>query len=361
MIALGSFWAIGSQRYNYEAIITIIGSTISILQYAKNKWGINDNGDENIGVTHYATGVDSWKLGITGYFLKKRGIISMSLFVAILILGLATWQKNNQYYFIPIHQDLITTYLVYSILLSTFLIYLALAFYVKRRSIRSLKMKESLHHLLHKSRDEVCELIYRTNSFGKKKNSSNIEYERKIIESYSCSVCDNIKEYFTILTGDQTVTCAIRLAYIDPIKLEKKLAYATVGRCSNLNKNRKETSEPIPSDKGIPNFFSSEKINFQGVLFYDDLELASKKNAYLKTNNDIKYPDDIKSIIVAPLNGWNGEKKALIGLLYINSKTKKILQPIHTDLIAFTADTLSLSYSSIFSHLLYAKNMPEFG
>lgn len=128
----------------------------------------------------------------------------------------------------------------------------------------------------------------------------------------------------------------------------------------NLRHGREKASEPILNTKGIPHFFSNVEINNQGVLFYYDLNLASKKGAYFKTENDKKYHDDIKTIVVSPLNGWDGKQVGLIGLLYINSKTNKILNPIHIDLIAFTADTLALSYAAMFSHLYNVNNMPEF-
>lgn len=223
-------------------------------------------------------------------------------------------------------------------------------------------MKASLHKFLHISRDEVCGLLKRNvkakKSTVKKRNNKTI-HETKHFYDFSDKACSAIKEYFTIVTGDSSVSCAIRVASAIPEEEQGKIGYFTVGRSSNLHKDRGKTSEYIAKNEGIPEFFSNSDVPDQGLLFYYDLNLAAENKAYKKTKNDTTYNSEINTMIVAPINGWNGNKIDLIGLLYINSKTQKILKPKHAELVAVASDSLALTFTAMFARLHSINNMPE--
>lgn len=177
-IGLAAFWSADKTKYDYEPYIVLIGLLFPFIQYAKSKWGsiaasLGGNG-ENIGVEHYTTGIDSWKLGISGFFLRRRGIAVVSIFTFSLAGYLTFWQNHHRPYNVAFHSDLKAIHLIYICLFVSLSIYLFLSYYVRKRSERSLKMKENLHILLHKSRNEVCDLIARANLTNKRKSNKEL-------------------------------------------------------------------------------------------------------------------------------------------------------------------------------------------
>lgn len=316
-------------------------------------------GDDK-GVKHWVDGRNSWKLGLSGFMTKFRGYF-IGLCLALPVTGVPFWwpQKIPK---IPEIPDTFTIEVATFSIHLTVLMFISLTilfFYVRQRTHRSLEMKSELHKLTHVARDSICDLFKRTTQ-GKGGKASGREpyHEKKHLIEFSNNMCSIICRYFKTLIDDETLGCVIRLGVSDPKGDSKEIKYVTIGR-SNLNKNRSNTSEPIPRSMGIPKFFLHTDVSCQGVLFYDDLKKASANGAYLMQKNDTLYKDEISKLVVAPINGWNGKKNDLIGLLYITSKTKKILKPKHVDLIKFSADCLSLSYTSILSRLLTTGSLSQ--
>ena len=157
-------------------------------------------------------------------------------------------------------------------------------------------------------------------------------------------LCQNLSEYFRILTGDETITSTIRLAV--PHHKTGVIVYKTFARSSGLNHNRKTTSEVILANEGIPRFLRDEK-NGQGVLFYNDLFAAAEIGAFKLTANDRKYKDDIASMMVAPLNAWAGTKQDMIGILYIGSRHQNVFNVSHVDSMAFVADHTATTIANV--------------
>jgi hypothetical protein len=86
--------------------------------------------------------------------------------------------------------------------------------------------------------------------------------------------------------------------------------------------------------------------NCQGVLIYNDLSAAADMDAYKITVNDRKYPKEINTMMVAPLNAWAGAKEDMIGILYVTSRNKDVFLPSHVDQIASAADLTAVAVAS---------------
>ena len=204
----------------------------------------------------------------------------------------------------------------------------AALFYLRVRTIRSLQMKRELHMLAHFLRD--ANILIKTRDL-------NID-----IYSLSTELCNRIREYVSILIHRKyAIGVAIRIA----APAASGTVFKTVGR-AGLNQHRQEGTTDLPSNQGVARLLRSDK-GRQGVLIYHDLQAAREAGAYEEQSNDRKYPDDIKTFIVAPINGWDGEKKAMIGLLYITSPSMGTFKRKHTDSIGFVADSIALLYSEL--------------
>ena len=148
-------------------------------------------------------------------------------------------------------------------------------------------------------------------------------------------ICENIGTHFKLLTSDNSVGVAIRLASLGDDG--KTIVYKTFARSKGLNRHRKKHSESIPTNKGIPRFLREDK-NAQGVLIYYDLKGAEEDGTYIYTENDKLYPDEITTMMVAPLNAWSGIKQDMIGIIYITSREENTFGVKHVDYLAFLSD-----------------------
>lgn len=307
------------------------------------------------GVSHWVDGSNTWMLGFSGFLLRIRGLITTSVLIPLPLAGVPFWWPET----IPEKINVsLPSALMHSALLFLCMFIIAF-FYVRGRTSRSLSMKAELHHLMHDSRDALGDLLKRIKKANGINYNTQGQHERKHIKEYSKNICEIIAAYFSVLMNDNSIGCAIRMGIRNPEKPTDEIKYVTIGRSSILNRGRENSSEPVARSAGIPAFFLSEKIKCNGVLFYDDLIKAASNNAYVITDNDRKYPEDIGTMIVAPINGWNGAKMDLIGLFYLTSKSDKILSPKHVDLIKFTADHLAIVYSSMLSALHNAGAVPH--
>ncbi len=114
-----------------------------------------------------------------------------------------------------------------------------------------------------------------------------------------------------------------------------------MARTDGLNSGREETSEDISPDEGIARFLIERDCH--GTLLYNDIDAAIKMHAFKKTESERQYSEEIITMMVAPLNGWDGEKKSMIGIFYITSRNKKTFSVKYTDSALFAADMFSRS------------------
>ena len=95
-------------------------------------------------------------------------------------------------------------------------------------------------------------------------------------------------------------------------------------------------------------------------MIYLDINEAIELGLFKKTKSEEKYPNEIKTMIVCPLNAWDGSRKSMIGILYITSRKGNVFSEKHVDSARFIADTLanSISFSTML-HKMITKRKPK--
>lgn len=201
--------------------------------------------------------------------------------------------------------------------------------YVKKGK-SSVQLTKLLHDTSHSVRDVHSRSMIDI-AAGKK-----IEDEENFYQM--CDLfCSKVKDTFNELKNDTTIGAAIRIAKSDD---KGKISYTTVGR-SGLNDQRKKTSQDIPEDKGIPNYFKTR--SWVGALIYNDINEAIKQGSFHGTENETKYSEDVKSFIVLPLNGYDGTSRNMVGLLYITSPNDCNFHPNDIGYSKVIADQIAIA------------------
>ena len=288
-------------------------------------------------VEHFEEGRNSWKLGIIGFFTRIRGLAVM-IITTFLTMGLPWWWPSEEF------PKEITINIRIPILLFTLLIgsLSVIGFYYLRdRSKRSLDIKFYLHNLTHHLRDHYIKL-----NKERKKVNPTTRLNNDFLYAFIEEICNNIKNYLEKLFYDDSLEVAIRIAVKND---QKEIVYKTLGRSRGLNNNRAKSSEDIAITEGIPSFF--RKKDSQGILRYNNLKKAAELQAFKLTMNEKKFPDEIVTMLVAPLNSWDGNSKNMIGLLHITSRKENSFKIKHIDSIKFVADMIS-PFISITTNLI---------
>jgi|TARA_R100000655_G_C2978634_1_gene191460 hypothetical protein len=289
-------------------------------------------------VQHLSEGRNAWRLGAIGFFTRLKGI-ALTALLTLITMGAPWWIPENYKISGQVtikYQDLIIGSLIVLSGFFTFSFY-----YLRKRSIRSLDTKYYLHQLSHDIRDKQTDLHEKL--FDDKKYS--LGKLHKDLEILLSEVSENISSHFKLITGDSTVCVAIRLARYE--KSDRQIYYRTYARSKGFNPQRKKNSQDIPANKGIPRFLKEDN-DGQGVLIYNNLKAAKENGTYFFTKNDEKFPDDVKTMMVAPLNAWSGRRESMIGLLYITSRDAGVFKPIHVDAMAFAADLTASAVANSF-------------
>lgn len=318
--------------------------------------------ETDIGVRHYKTGSGGWQVGFSHYWLRLRGLFS-ALGLTVVTMGSPWWWpdgwgswKNPATVTISVFWiALISTCLTVSLVLGPFL-------YARKRAQRSVDCKDKLHIMSHTMRDAFCELLSRTVSRTKKHDP---HHEKRHLIDSSNAIAQSIVEYLQSLTGSKCIGVVIRIADDEPNDGKDQSLFVAVGRAGSTNLTRAKTSEPIPGTEGIPKLFKSEKFSSNGrshgVLFFHDLKKAIDSGIYKQTDNERQFPEDYSCAIAIPLNGFNGEKMDLIGILTITARSKKALLKVHhVDLFKAIGDRLAEHYSATVARLATKNRMPTF-
>ena len=266
-------------------------------------------------VEYYLEGRDAWKRGFGGVFLRIRSIL-ISIVLSVIFLTGPPWWLSKLF---PKYYIINSSYYITGVLSYFFILFTLGIIYLRRRTFRSLYIKYYLHQIAHQIRDKEAEL-YRQVVPNRKYSKSKIENHLKI---YLNDISELIKRYFQLLLllKEENIEVAIRLASIK----DGKIVYKTYARSKGLNPRRNKYSEPIPIDEGIPHFFRQEK-GAQGVLIINDLKQAAEEKKYKLTKNDKKFQNEIKTMMVAPMNAWEKGSIDMIGLLYITSKKRNVFK-----------------------------------
>lgn len=290
-------------------------------------------------VDPFTEGRSAWTHGKIGFFTRRRGLI-ITVVLMLLTMGAPWWLPAQ--FAIP---ATVTASTRVTIVIAAFLVGVALTggfVYLRKRTIRSLDIKALLHDFSHYLRDYQTKVFKRTAQQKGLFDKDKVELER--FSEYMGRVCEYTRDYFALMTHDSTINCAIRLAVEtdDPDSKGTRIVYRTLGRSSGLSPARAETSEDIPSNQGIPRFFVDDH-DCKGVLRYNDLEEAAKLGVFKMTESERRFPDEIETILVAPMNGWDGKRRSMVGLLYVTSRNGKVFQRKHVDCMRFVADMVAAS------------------
>lgn len=192
-----------------------------------------------------------------------------------------------------------------------------------------------LHTLCHNLRDHAACVL----GDGKQSNG-----KQALFSKLNNEIAQDIADYFRLLTGDSTVTCAIRLAF----ECENgDREYITMGRSKGMEAIRESRSKPIPADEGLPGKLCSAQ--YHGVLMIASIKKAIETLEYFKTPND-DLPD-CKSAIVCPINGWGDGTKEMVGILSVTSRNLGGFSQWHTTSMKAIADLLGLVYPILLARL----------
>jgi hypothetical protein len=256
-----------------------------------------------------------WKEGL-GFFIKAPGLI---LEVVTGSSGTAIIEKIGS------REGAITCA---AVTLFGFLMLMWLRAY----RIRVLKTGIRLHDLCHKMRDLTIEIrsLARVGDVGRYKQS---------FDNFPQEVCKGIANFFGAMLKRDSIGCAIRLADADETGTQ---VYRTVGR-ANMREGRKQGSEPISSEEGIARRIRQEP-NCQGVHIIPTIADAKAKGWWKECPND-GLPD-IKSLMVAPINGKIRDERSMIGILYVTCSCD-VFRNRHVEPMMAFADLLGMVYPSI--------------
>ncbi len=287
------------------------------------------------GVTHWSDGEKTWTLGVEGFIIQVRGYI-VQIILAVPLMGAPFWWREDW----PKSFSLPTSSLILHLAVCALVFGISSTLYLRHRVKRSLRLKATLHNLVHHLRDSLCERQRVVSGRRGREGAQSAAHNHRHLCAATREACNHIASYFSVLTGDDSVGCAIRVLELGGAESDG-LVYVTIGRSDKLNSSRGETSQPISRDAGIPKFFMADDKSGQGILFFDDLTKATAVGAYLRTKNDDLFDKDFSSMAVAPLNALNGKGRELIGLMCVTSRTGKVLQVRHIDLFKFFADLMA--------------------
>ena len=284
-------------------------------------------------VQHYTDGREAWKKTISYLILSRKGIAG-SIILSILPMGSWPfwWPNNLKNKTIGLESILIV------VSIGIVLVALFGLIYLRIRTIRSLDIKFMLHQFMHDMRDYHSRLFHYKKKIYKNKDK---DFTREYSEHLLC-IANHIRELFRRLINNSSIEVSIRLAY--PIEgQDGNVEYITRVRTSGLNQNRSDTSEPIKANEGIPRYLIEKKCH--EILIYQDIDQAIEFNLFQKTENEEKYPDEIKTMIVCPLNAFDGTRCSMIGILYVVARDENLFKEKHVDYARFVADATANSIS----------------
>lgn len=282
-------------------------------------------------VNVYFEGINAWKNTKIAFFIRVKGIV-ISAIITVLLSCIFLTAK-------PFWLDMISVHIVLAILIIIIAIGLILGMcYLRKRTLRSLNTKAILHEFAHYIRDIHSKWFEYSHTH--KKNISTSDYME-----YANKLAFYSQKYFTQITNDKNIGVAIRIALpSDTDNENENVLYKTIARIG-LNPKREDTSENIYANEGIPNYLITKNKQCK-VIIYNDINAAIINDLFKETENEKLYKGEIETMMVAPLNAWDGKNKnRMIGILYITSKDNNIFQEQHVDCMRYIADKIANSLS----------------
>lgn len=263
---------------------------------------------------HY-TSVDpsnEWKRGIVGQLVRVSGIVATIGADGLLSAASFVW----------LHWTVGAIVVAAGIFLVIWLIT------VRYYRIQRAESDQSLHFFFHENRDHLAKLV----------TANSDEEYRHFLDEFHRQTVQRLALFFRDRVGDRTINCAIRLAE----RKDGHDQYATVARSDGMDPCRNIHTQPIPHDKGLALALMNHEL--QGVFIVRDIPLAAKGPFWYGTKND--HLTDVKTVMAAPINGWENGKKVMLGILFISSKND-VFHEGHTLPLKAFADYLGYVYPAI--------------
>lgn len=262
-----------------------------------------------------------WQHGLVGLAVRWKGLVAWAVGDTALA-GLSFW---------VIHWALGVVLLIAGIFVAASLMI------VRHYRLQRLTTDNRLHAFCHSTRDDVAELL----ACDKRKQAENLQK----LSSFYLKSAQQIVDFYRDLTGDSTIGSAIRIAEV----VDETDMYVTKARAGHINQAaRSSKSEPVASDEGLPRTLRTKE--YEGVLIIEDIPYVINAGMWNKTAND-ELPD-IKSVIVAPINGWNNGQRVMLGMLYVTSAKSGTFKPSHVAPLNAFVDILGTVYPIILDRIL---------
>jgi len=289
--------------------------------------------------------------------VKKVEGICIALAVTLVGGGVFTWWDKLQQWMQGLGYQGANSALAVLVFASLAVVIAVLVFLlICQKNKRLLDLRWHLHEFAHTLRDAVVEA---EGPPGKTRKSSDQQEVSRNFRLFCNDVCDRGREFFRSLVNDDTITCCLRIADKDSDDpKDPNVSYCTAGRSKGLSASRDETSKPIPANLGIPCFLLRE--GSKGVLICHDIRKAIRDHAFVETENERRFPNEIKTLMVAPVNGWTDKGERMIGLFYVNSKRDRF-RPEHVDSLRTIADMLGIAIPRVVNQLDKRQNRFSIG
>lgn len=191
---------------------------------------------------------------------------------------------------------------------------------------KKIKASIVLHECVHSCRDAADAIL---------SSSLDINKQSSTLGELCKSLCENTKKFFDEIKKSD-VGVAIRIARKDGAND----TYNTYGR-AGLSSSRRRTTEPLLKNAGVAKILLDNDAS--GCLIYKDVRDASEAE-YVRMKND-KHYKDVVSMLAVPVNGNDGERMSMIGILYISSKKEGFFSQDDVEFAKAFADAAALLLS----------------
>lgn len=274
-----------------------------------------------------------WRQGFVGQLSRLRGAASIILSDFVIGGGVLAWASASAD-ITPISVSPLA--LAAGVLGIALVTSMAIWWTIRRYRVRFLVEQERLHLFTHLVRDKIVKAGKTVWTRG---GTVSPVARRELLEASVAAMAEAARGVLQIAVGDVSIKCSIRLAEMSKDQgTANDVVYTIAGRSGGFDPNRTSITS-IPADKGVPGYFLRQQKR-QGVLVYRDLRRAEELGALQRTENDMRFPDDYSTFMVAPINGREiPDRDAMVGLLYVFSKSDPF-GAHHVDVVRAIADVL---------------------
>lgn len=154
-----------------------------------------------------------------------------------------------------------------------------------------------------------------------------------------CShICNDTLEAFEACKSKKTIGVAIRLSGFDN---SHRGCYTTISKAGNLSESRQITH--LNKKQGVAKILLDQHKN--GCVIFPNTHKASP-DEFIRTDNELQFKDEVKSMIAAPICIQEGNGGEMIGILHISSSGKKAFNQDDVALAKALADMAAATIAS---------------